>query len=169
MDKWIARVEWQTPDTYDEAALDLVMDHLAGHDPAVARETPTAAAGEQVETWSATVTIQAATLRKATAAALELVEGATGEKASGIEVLDVATHDHRLEQPTIPDLVGYAEIADLLGVTQQRARQLADLAGFPAPAVVVRAGPLRVRSQVEGWAATWERKVGRPRKAAATD
>lgn len=173
MSKWTARVEWQTPDTYDEGALDLLMGHLEGHDPAIALEHTFSRQAMKggipsfidTHTYSATVTIEANTLRQAVAAALELVEGSTDQKATGIEVLDVATHDHRVEQPSIPELVGYAEIADLLGVSQQRARQLPDLAGFPAPVVVVRAGPLRVRSQVEGWAATWQRKVGRPRKA----
>jgi hypothetical protein len=167
MGTWIARVEWRTPDTYDEPALDLVMEHLAGHDPALARESGPYAT---LEVWSATVTITGAnTLRKATAAALELVEGATGEKAVGIEVLPVEVHDHRVEQPTIPELVGYAEIAEMLGVTRQRASQLADAVGFPAAVIETRAGPLRVRSQVEHWAATWERKGGRPRKVVAPE
>lgn len=159
---WVARVEWVTPDTYDEAALDLVMDHLAGHDPAIA-------AGPEAGTYSATVTISASTLRRAIAAALELVAGATGETLTGIEVLPADVHDARVLEPVVPDLVGYAEIAELLGVSRQRAAQLAaEHADFPAAVVATKAGPLRTRAGVETWARTWARKSGRPKASAGS-
>lgn len=112
-----------------------------------------------------TVNVEAGSLRQAIATALQHVEAATGSKAVGIEVL---THEHierRLTEPDIPDLVGYVEIADMLGVSRQRARQLADLEGFPPAVVTTASGPLRVRAAVEEWSKTRRTTGGRPRKS----
>lgn len=166
MKHWQARVEWATRDTYDEAALDLLMDHLEGHDAAAGPESlPSADPGRRAY-WAAVITVQANTLRQAIAGALELVEHATGEKATAVEVLPDDVADARALAPSIPELVGFTEIADMFGVSRQRAVQLAKQAGFPAAVVETAAGSLRVRSQVEAWGKTWERKTGRPRKVA---
>ena len=68
-----------------------------------------------------------------------------------------------LAEPAIPPLVGYAEIAEMAGVSRQRARELPNLPDFP-PAVTETSskGPLRVRSQVANWIQGWERRAGRP-------
>jgi len=163
MSSWTTRVEWTTPDLYDEPALDLVMEHLDGHDPAIALEHTI----DGQHTYSATITVEANTLRQAIAAAIDLVAGATAETLVGIEAIPQAVYDHRVEQPTIPELVGYAEIADMFGVTRQRARQLVDRPGFPVAVIETAAGPLRVRSQVEAWGRNWQRKTGRPAKTPA--
>jgi hypothetical protein len=131
-----------------------------GHDPAVALEHTI----DGRHTYSATVTVEANTLRQAIAAGLDLVAGATGETLVGIEAIPQPAYDHRAESPTIPELWGYAEIADHFDVTRQRARQLVDLPGFPVAVVDTASGPLRVRAQVEAWGETWQRKSGRPRK-----
>lgn len=180
MTSWIARVEWATLDPYTEDTMTVLMRHLEGHDAAVGPEpvpapdrTPDAELARAVggsavlaspAYWSATLTIDANTLRQAIARALELVEGATGERAAGVEVLPAHVYDARAMHPSLPELVGYAEIADIFGVTRQRARQLVDLPGFPAAVVETQAGPLRVRAQVEAWGQSWKRKSGRPRK-----
>ena len=51
--------------------------------------------------------------------------------------------------------VRVVEIAELLGVTKQRAHQLADEPDFPAP--VEREGPSRLwdRREVQAWAKQW--------------
>lgn len=69
----------------------------------------------------------------------------------------------------IPELVGYAEIATIAGVSRQRARELSGKPGFPPPAVVTASGPLRVKADVERWLASWDRSPGRPRTTAAAD
>jgi hypothetical protein len=97
------------------------------------------------------------------ATALRAVEVAAASVPTGVQVLPTAEYDRRSAQPSLPELVGYAEVADMAGVSRQRARQLARLPGFPAAVVETRSGPLRVRSQVETWL-TRERKPGRPRK-----
>ena len=55
------------------------------------------------------------------------------------------------------DLVGTSEIAELLGVTNQRVHQLAEQEGFPEPVAVLAAGRIWERADVEAWA----RRTGR--------
>ena len=50
------------------------------------------------------------------------------------------------------ELVGLAEIAELLGVTRQRVHQLSKTPGFPAPVVTLAAGRIYDRKDVERWA-----------------
>lgn len=164
MTEWTARIEWSTPDPYDLDSLDMLVTKLGSWHAAIGREAVPAGADEK---WSATLTVEESTLRKAIAAALKIVEDATGWGAEAIEVLDADVHEHRVMQPSIPELWGYGEIADHFGVSKQRAAQLAGRPGFPVAVVETKAGPLRIRSQVEGWGKTWDRKTGRPRKTAA--
>lgn len=77
---------------------------------------------------------------------------------------DVA--DAELGAPVIPPLVGYAEIADMAGVSRQRARQFAAISSFPTPVVETASGPLRLRSSIEAWLATRNTRPGRPRESA---
>jgi predicted DNA-binding transcriptional regulator AlpA len=57
------------------------------------------------------------------------------------------------------ELVGLKEIAEMLGVSKQRAGQLAEQSGFPAPLGEISAGRVWRRSDVESWA----RREGRIR------
>ena len=61
-------------------------------------------------------------------------------------------------------LMGFKEIADLLGVSRQRARQLAATPAFPEPVARLAAGPIYESAAVEAWAKTRNTKSGRPRK-----
>lgn len=70
---------------------------------------------------------------------------------------------HENSMTLIPDLVSYAEIAAIAGVSRQRARELAKNSDFPKPTVSTATGPLRTRSSVEAWAKTRSRKPGRPK------
>ena len=49
-------------------------------------------------------------------------------------------------------VVGAHEIGEMLGVTRQRANQLAREVGFPRPLGVLRMGKVWRRSVVEAWA-----------------
>lgn len=49
-------------------------------------------------------------------------------------------------------LMGLTEIAALLGVSRQRAGQLADTEGFPAPVDEIAAGRIWEPTAVEAWA-----------------
>jgi predicted DNA-binding transcriptional regulator AlpA len=50
------------------------------------------------------------------------------------------------------------EIAELLGVSKQRAHQIADEDGFPAPVAEDVRGPLWDRREVAAWAKRWRRE-----------
>lgn len=50
------------------------------------------------------------------------------------------------------DLVGVAEIAEMLGVTPGRASQLANGAGFPKPLDEIKAGRIWKRQTIQRWA-----------------
>jgi hypothetical protein len=55
------------------------------------------------------------------------------------------------------ELVGTAEIAEMLGVTNQRVDQLSRTESFPAPIAVLAAGRIWQREAIERWA----REAGR--------
>jgi len=64
--------------------------------------------------------------------------------------------------PIDADLVGVAELSQLLHVTTQRASSLARSPGFPAPIAWLRSGPIWHRPTVARYLATWNRLPGRP-------
>jgi len=156
---WSARIDWSDECTDDQLAA--IAEALAGHHGAL---TTNAAAGRV----SAQLTVQATTLRQAIDNSLAAVRDAV-HRAHGrfnpvrVDVVDEATFQAELAEPAIPPLVGYAEIAEMAGVSRQRARELPNLPDFP-PAVTETSskGPLRVRSQVATWIQGWERRAGRP-------
>lgn len=50
------------------------------------------------------------------------------------------------------ELVGVAEVAEMLGVTRQRVHQLVAGPGFPEPVARLSAGLIWLRSDVQRWA-----------------
>lgn len=163
MTSWTARVEWTPSRPPTGAELGDILDRLAHYSPSVSAHQARSADGA-TETWAACISLQEGSLRKVTALAMALVERATGERATGVEVLRTSEQDRRVGEHSIPELVGYAEIAAMAGVSRQRARQLADLQSFPAAVARTQAGPLWDKAQVEAWIERWKRKSeGRPR------
>jgi len=59
------------------------------------------------------------------------------------------------------NLVGLAEIADLLGVSRQRADQLSREAGFPNPVASLKGGRIWRTEDVEAWLTTSGRSGAR--------
>jgi len=51
--------------------------------------------------------------------------------------------------------VRLVEIAELLGVSKQRAHQIAEESGFPAPVAEDACGRVRSRYEVQAWAKRW--------------
>jgi hypothetical protein len=73
-----------------------------------------------------------------------------------------------LDRPNTPDLVGVAELAELCGVTRQRASALARSSGFPEPLAELASGPVWDLRMVERFVREWPRKSGRPAKSTST-
>jgi len=60
------------------------------------------------------------------------------------------------------DLVTLSDIAEMAGVSRQRAFILVKRPDFPAALAHPRTGPLWDRTQVKSFLASWRRKRGRP-------
>lgn len=122
---------------------------------------------------SATFTVTAPVASKAAAQAERLFFAQcspAGVPAWPVIRLEAVTHEQLaidLETSNFPELVGVAEVAELAGVTKQRASKIADNAGFPDPMAELAAGPVWAKDAVERFLERWERKPGRPPKAAA--
>jgi hypothetical protein len=67
----------------------------------------------------------------------------------------------------LDDLVGYTEIGEILGVSRQRAQELASThANFPRPVAKLAAGTFYSRAGVLAFKAQWpRRRTRRPAKA----
>ncbi|HHW50307.1 MAG TPA: hypothetical protein GX406_02355 [Pseudoclavibacter sp.] len=68
--------------------------------------------------------------------------------------------------PLFPEVVGYAEIAEMAGVSRQTARGYAMSKTFPKPIIETAQGPLMAKSAVERWLES--RPTSRRKKALAT-
>lgn len=111
----------------------------------------------------ASLTVHASSATEAVATASTIVTSTF--PAASVVQLDVMTEEVREDRnsrPIIPELVGFAEIAEMAGVSRQRARTIAQRSDFPAAVVETAAGPLRVKAAVDHWLTTWTRKAGRP-------
>jgi hypothetical protein len=84
----------------------------------------------------------------------------------GIEMHTNEELDRLNAIPNYPEVVGVAEVASMLGVSKQRVSELARSRTFPPPLYELAAGPVWVKGSIETFVEKWERKPGRPRKAA---
>ena len=116
--------------------------------------------------------IEARTLGAATDKALRTAKGAAtgafGEshpEPCAVRVLTAEDHEQELGEAGALDVIGFTEIGKLLGVSRQRAGQLAERDDFPRPAVPARGrrGPQFSRTAIAQFAETWDRTPGRPR------
>lgn len=141
--------------TWTPAAADVDLFAFDGD----AHATALARRGDRLE---AILTVDGATPGAALDAAIDhCTSTIPGDVVAG-EIITTAEHDRRLEGPARPELVGISEIAELLGVTRQRASALQTNTGFPAPAAVLRSGPVWYAADISRFAETWTRRPGRP-------
>ncbi|SEB95270.1 hypothetical protein SAMN04489806_2214 [Paramicrobacterium humi] len=78
-----------------------------------------------------------------------------------IDAMTQEIFERESDQPAFPDVIGYAEIARLAGVTRQTAREYAKGSAFPQPVIETAQGPLYAKSAVEAWL---EKRVSRRRE-----
>jgi hypothetical protein len=62
------------------------------------------------------------------------------------------------------ELMGAAEVGDLLGLKRQRVNQIHRTASFPKPVARLHCGPVWRADDIRAFAAKWQRTPGRPRK-----
>jgi hypothetical protein len=84
----------------------------------------------------------------------------------GVEALSMEDLDRSIAESKAPDLVGVSELADLLKVSKQRISKISSAAEFPKPIAKLAAGPIWRKIAIARFAEAWERRPGRPRKAA---
>lgn len=155
---WAIRLD-TSPDMTDDQA-DALMDELAEYSPSVGtggvqmcgygRDWPDALRDAARETRQAMHRL-----------------GVTGARVLGGEIQPYQVFLAELERPTLPTLMGLAEIAQAIGVSRQRAGQLAQREDFPEPAARLHTGPVWTDHAIERFLSTWERRrTGRPPKLA---
>lgn len=93
-----------------------------------------------------------AALDRAHAAVFDTLEATDIEAAvTSIGVQTPVEFQAELNEPVYPQVVGFAEIARMAGVSRQRARQLAEKASFPHPVIKTSQGPLYNVHAVQRW------------------
>jgi hypothetical protein len=150
----------------DEAAIDQFAVSLSGYSPAVTG----AAAAEQERIWAVQLTVSTDRDDPADGARVAVDLVTTAARKAGLppwqvvklEVTEWERFDAELDEPNTPDLVGIAELAELVGVTRQRASTLARRPGFPEPLAELASGPVWDLRMVERFVRSWARKPGRP-------
>jgi hypothetical protein len=144
----------------DDEVGDLV-DMLAEHGAAVAVAGPV---------LSVTLSAGAANASSALAEAEDVVTerlGKLGVQMAGLDAAEILTaeeQDRRLAEPVLPRLAGVSEVAEMLGVTRQRASALTAHPEAPAPVARLASGPVYVWNSWQRFAEVWPRRAGRPQR-----
>ncbi|UXA20893.1 hypothetical protein KXD98_18420 [Mycobacterium sp. SMC-4] len=99
---------------------------------------------------------------KATCEGYDLAAEIIGRPPIGVETITEDEQQRRADEPTLPELMSAAEIAEDLGVARQRVHQLRATKAFPAPLAELRGGAVWDAAAVRKFAQEWERKPGRP-------
>jgi hypothetical protein len=157
-----ARAPADAPDlTIDEDAADTLMELLEDHDGVVSTGTGI---------WDATLSVEATGAWEASNRGSDLLDK-LADKAGmphwptvRVDVIRQDMLEAENRRPTLPELVSGPEAAEILRVSPQRLRQLADGHGsFPQPVYELRAGKLWLKDAIEAFDQRWDRKPGRPR------
>mgnify|MGYP001044658296 CR=1 FL=1 len=165
---WAVRVDAVLGDAVDEDLIEAIRDRLA---PRHAAAGVARGGGEPVPgRITVQLSVDARTLRQAADAAAREVTDALRERGrtarlTRLEAMPEDELDAELRASV--ELMGVREIADVAGVSRQRADQLTKRGDFPRPLAELAAGAVWDGAAVRRWLAAWTRKAGRPRKAAA--
>lgn len=118
---------------------------------------------------SVTLSIEADTTLDAASGASRLVSEAVPNPITitGLEVVTETEAHARLGEPLFPEVVSFAEIGTLAGVSRQRARQFSENPAFPKPVITTAQGPLYGLHAVKQWLDTRNTRPGRPARATA--
>ena len=152
-----------------EAELDVFTMCLDTYSPAVTGSI----APEQPRGWSVQLTVEDTptaddAVQHGTSAALRAARkaGLPAWPVVKVEATRWDIFESEVDRPNYPELVGVAELAELCGVTRQRASVLARSGGFPEPLAELASGPVWDLRTVEQFVREWPRKPGRPAKPA---
>lgn len=83
-----------------------------------------------------------------------------------VQATEWSEFEREVEAPTFPNVLGVSELSQLLGVSRQRASELARSSHFPRPFAELAAGPIWLEPTISRFVREWERRPGRPRSEA---
>lgn len=119
------------------------------------------------ERVAVTVAVEAESARAAAGVAEGVVllharkAGLRGFRAVRLEVVDAIRSLAQFEGE-VPDILGSAEVAEILGVSRQRVQQLRAEGRFPEPILELSATPIWLRRSIDAFLTSWSRRPGRP-------
>lgn len=154
--EWVVSLDASMPETYSDELADRIIEDLQEYSPAV---------GGRGQRIGVTMSVEASTDRQAFDRAHAALRQTLGHRAKVIDarVQTVEELERELEAPPVPALAGIREVAQVLGVSRQRASELAGSPGFPKPVASLAAGPVWFHSTIRSFNEKWERRPGRPR------
>jgi hypothetical protein len=157
MTEWSVRIELAGEFTEEDA--DRVVTSLAKSSPAT---------GFGPGELDAQFCVEAGNAQDAIKKGVNLLMAALKKPArvTGVEALSMEDLDRSIAESNAPDLVGVSELAGLLKVSKQRISRLSSAPEFPKPIATLAAGPIWRKIAIARFAEAWERRPGRPRKAA---
>lgn len=149
---WHAHIVFTTTNPMDEDTPFDITDALAKYSPSMSVSRNLAGGG-------ITICVDADNIGTATTDALSIVATALAAESldwtfTELKVQNEYTFTAELDTPLYPEVVGYAEIAKMAGVSRQRARQFAEKPSFPAPVIETAQGPLMNKHAIERWLET---------------
>lgn len=156
---WHARLDWMTQTATTEDTMFDLMDELTDY-------APSGSIARDGFAGTLTIAVEAESFDDALSSALGAVRAALQQHAPtasviGVELIDSDAMEHELERPLFPEVVGFAEIAELAGVSRQRARAFRQSPGFPAPVIETAQGPLMAKAAIEHWIENRNTRPGR--------
>lgn len=80
-----------------------------------------------------------------------------------IEATEWTEFERELDEPTYPTVIGVSELSQVLGVSRQRASELARTSHFPKPFAELASGPVWLEPTIRRFVSEWERRPGRPK------
>ena len=154
--EWVVSLDATMPGAFTEDLADRVLEELHDYSPSV---------GGRGGRIGVTMSMEASTDRQAFDRAHRVVRHVLGARCTVVDarVQSVEELERELEAPAVPALAGISEVAEVLGVSRQRASELSRSDGFPKPVANLAAGPVWLRSAIVSFAESWERRPGRPR------
>lgn len=83
----------------------------------------------------------------------------------GAEIQSLEELDRKLMEANVPDLIGVAELAQILKVSKQRASELARGREFPRPIAWLASGPVWKKGALARFIELWPRRPGRRKRS----
>lgn len=156
---WHARLDWVSETVTNPDVIFDLMDELTDYAPSGSIATDELAG-------TLTIAVEAESFDDALNSALGATRAALQQfipaaSVVGVELVDSDALDRELDRPLFPEVVGFAEIAELAGVSRQRARAFRESPGFPAPVIETAQGPLMAKAAIETWIENRNTRPGR--------